>query len=229
MTSNARPSDALQDSVGTGALSLSAEGVSTWPLFRTANPALLQHAEERRKSMENRVADQITRFAGSMRFVYIHIIWFAAWIGFRVEPYPFGLLTMIVSLEAIFLSTFVMISQNRADEKREVLANHQWQTVQQEEQQNEELLHISNQILELTEAIHALSKGQSGGLANQAGDEVDRSSYDRRAKQEAKQRVREQRASNPAIAHRTVGNLVVHADREGDVGEVAVRGSLRSV
>ena len=48
-----------------------------------------------------------------MRFVYIHIIWFAAWIVFRVEPYPFGLLTMIVSLEAIFLSTFVMISQNR--------------------------------------------------------------------------------------------------------------------
>jgi hypothetical protein len=44
------------------------------------------------------------RFAGSMQFVYIHVIWFAAWIGFRVEPYPFGLLT-IVSLEAIFLST----------------------------------------------------------------------------------------------------------------------------
>jgi uncharacterized membrane protein len=110
--------------------------VSARPLPRTANPALLQHAEERRKSTENRVADQITRFAGSMRFVYIHIIWFAAWIGFRVEPYPFGLLTMIVSLEAIFLSTFVMISQNLADEKRQVLADHQWQTVQQ----NEELL-----------------------------------------------------------------------------------------
>ena len=101
-----------------------------------------------------------------MRFVYIHIIWFAAWIVFRVEPYPFGLLTMIVSLEAIFLSTFVMISQNRADEKRQVLADHQWQTVQQEEQQNEELLHISNQILDLTKAIHALST-RSNGLANQ--------------------------------------------------------------
>jgi uncharacterized membrane protein len=124
--------------------------------------------------MENRIADQITRFAGSMRFVYIHIFWFAAWIGFRVEPYPFGLLTMIVSLEAIFLSTFVMISQNRADEKRQVLADHQWQTVQQEEQQNEELLHISDQILELTKAIHAMSRGESDGLANQAGDEFDR-------------------------------------------------------
>ena len=72
--------------------------------------------------------------------VYIHIIWFAAWIGFLVEPYPFGMLTMIVSLEAIFLSTFVMISVNLADRKRQVLADHQWQTVQQEEQQNEELL-----------------------------------------------------------------------------------------
>src|SRR6266568_1749227 len=53
----------------------------------------------------------------------------AARIGFRVEHYPFGLLTMIVSLEAIFLSTFVLISQNRADEKRQVMADHQWQTV----------------------------------------------------------------------------------------------------
>jgi uncharacterized membrane protein len=64
---------------------------------------------------------------------------------------------MIVSLEAVFLSTFVMISQNRADEKRQVLADQQWRTVQDEEQQNEELLRLSNQILELTKAIHAMS------------------------------------------------------------------------
>jgi len=125
------------------------------------NPALLQHAQQRADNVQNRIADAITRFAGSMQFVYLHVIWFAAWIGFRVEHYPFGLLTMIVSLEAIFLSTFVMISQNRADEKRQVLADHQWQTVQEEEQQNEDLLHLSNQILELTEAIHAMSAAQS--------------------------------------------------------------------
>src|SRR5215217_2042838 len=125
------------------------------------NPALLKHAEDRRRSLENRIADQITRFAGSMLFVYLHTIWFAAWIGLRVEQYPFGLLTMIVSLEAIFLSTFVMISQNRADEKRQVLADHQWQTVQEEEQQNEQLLQLSNQILELTKAIHALTTARS--------------------------------------------------------------------
>jgi uncharacterized membrane protein len=57
------------------------------------NPALIKHADERRQSLENRIADQITRFAGSMQFVYIHVVWFAAWIGFRVEHYPFGLLT----------------------------------------------------------------------------------------------------------------------------------------
>jgi uncharacterized membrane protein len=96
-----------------------------------------------------------------MLFVCLHIIWFTAWILLGVEHYPFGLLTMIVSLEAIFLSTFVMISQNRADEKRQVLADHQWQTVQEEEQQNEELLALSNQILELTKAIHAMDTTRS--------------------------------------------------------------------
>jgi uncharacterized membrane protein len=130
------------------------------------HPALLRHAEERRKSAENRVADQITGFAGSMKFVYLHVIWFAAWIGLRIEHYPFGLLTMIVSLEAIFLSTFVMISQNRADEKRQALADNQWQTVRQEEEQNEELLHISNQILRLTKEIHALNMARSAGGPN---------------------------------------------------------------
>jgi uncharacterized membrane protein len=73
---------------------------------------------------------------------------------------------MIVSLEAIFLSTFVMISQNRADEKRQVLADQQWQTVRQEEQQNEELLHISNQILDLAKAIHAMDLARSAGGPN---------------------------------------------------------------
>ena len=92
-----------------------------------------------------------------MAFVYLHIVWFGAWIGFGVEKYPFGLLTMIVSLEAIFLSTFVMISQHRADVTRQVLADHQWQIVQEEETQNEDLLDISKRILELTQAIHALT------------------------------------------------------------------------
>ncbi|HSX53407.1 MAG TPA: DUF1003 domain-containing protein [Patescibacteria group bacterium] len=74
------------------------------------------------KTAEDRAADKITRFAGTMHFVYIHSVWFAVWIiinlgllgaGIVFDKFPFGLLTLIVSLEAIFLSTFVMISQNR--------------------------------------------------------------------------------------------------------------------
>jgi uncharacterized membrane protein len=123
------------------------------------HPVLAQHSEQRRSSLQNRIADNITRFAGSMVFVYVHIVWFGLWIGFRVERYPFGLLTMIVSLEAIFLSTFVMISQNRADERRQLLADDEWAFVQIEKTQNEELLHLSNQILELTQAIHSKTAG----------------------------------------------------------------------
>src|SRR6476469_2171933 len=118
------------------------------------NPALVEAAEKRAESVQNRIADKITDFAGSMTFVYIHILWFGCWIGFGVESYPYGLLTMIVSLEAIFLSTFVMISQNRADAKRQVVANLEWKTVREEDRQNRELINLSNQILELTKAIH---------------------------------------------------------------------------
>ncbi len=121
------------------------------------NPVLVKHVQKRAESVQNRIADQITKFAGSMAFVYLHIIWFGSWIAFGVEDYPFGLLTMIVSLEAIFLSTFVMISQNRADAKREVIADQQWKTVQEEDTQNEELLDLSRQILSLTKEIRTFS------------------------------------------------------------------------
>jgi uncharacterized membrane protein len=117
------------------------------------NPALAQHARGRAQSFQNRVADRITQFAGSMGFVYLHLAWFGCWIGLGVERYPFGLLTMIVSLEAIFLSTFVLISQNRADAKREALADHQWQTVQEEDRQNEQLLDLSQQILGVAQDV----------------------------------------------------------------------------
>ena len=74
------------------------------------------------KHAEGTAADRITRFAGSMKFVYAHGVWFGLWIALNVglagikrefDKFPFGLLTMVVSLEAIFLATFVMISQNR--------------------------------------------------------------------------------------------------------------------
>ena len=127
------------------------------------NPALLKHERERAEAGQNRIADKITTFSGSMLFVYLHIIWFASWIGFGVEDYPFGLLTMIVSLEAIFLSTFVMISQNRADAKRQVIADEQWKMVQEEDHQNKELLDLSRQILVLTKEVRALAAGDTPG------------------------------------------------------------------
>jgi uncharacterized membrane protein len=73
------------------------------------------------RSMQDRIADAGTSFAGHMVFVYVHIAWFGAWIMLNTgrfgipafDPFPYGLLTMIVSLEAIFLSTLVLISQNR--------------------------------------------------------------------------------------------------------------------
>jgi hypothetical protein len=137
-------------------------GLRPLPPPRPLNPALLKDAERRAESAQNRIADKVTTFAGSMAFVYIHVVWFGCWIGFGVEKYPFGLLTMIVSLEAIFLSTFVMISQNRADAKRQVLADEQWKTVQEEDRQNQELLDISKQILDLTKQVHAGHRPGSG-------------------------------------------------------------------
>jgi uncharacterized membrane protein len=130
------------------------------------NPALVKHAEQRAEYEQNRIADAITTFAGSMTFVYIHIVWFGCWIGFGVEKYPFGLLTMIVSLEAIFLSTFVMISQNRADAKRQVIADQQWTTVKEEDEQNKQLLGLSQQILALTKEIRGFA-----GLVQQGHDQ----------------------------------------------------------
>ncbi|OLB75443.1 MAG: hypothetical protein AUI14_20995 [Actinobacteria bacterium 13_2_20CM_2_71_6] len=81
------------------------------------------------KRTQDRAADAVTSFAGSLNFVYLHSIWFGVWILFNVgligaavefDRFPFGLLTMIVSLEAIFLSTFVMVSQNRQALRTEV-------------------------------------------------------------------------------------------------------------
>ena len=117
------------------------------------SPALVEHARQRADNAQNRIADRITAFAGSMLFVYIHIIWFAAWIILCVEDYPFGLLTMIVSLESIFLSTFVLISQNRSDEKNDALADDRWRTVQHEAEQTDELMRTVAKILEQTTAL----------------------------------------------------------------------------
>ena len=88
----------------------------------------IHHARPERKILsgllraQDRAADSVTNFAGSLKFVYIHSVWFGLWVsinagiagaGLKFDKYPYGLLTMVVSLEAIFLATFVMVSQNR--------------------------------------------------------------------------------------------------------------------
>ncbi|MFJ9563936.1 DUF1003 domain-containing protein [Streptomyces fuscichromogenes] len=91
----------------------------------------------RLRTAQDRFADAITAFAGTMGFGYIHTVWFAVWIALNLglcgpaavfDPYPFGLLTMIVSLEAVFLSTFVMVSQNRQAAKENVRADLVFET-----------------------------------------------------------------------------------------------------
>jgi hypothetical protein len=83
------------------------------------------------RKVEQGASDAISAFAGSLAFVYIHIGWFTFWIlsnlwvfgqGLVFDRFPFGLLTMIVSLEAIFLSTFILITQNRQGERSEARA-----------------------------------------------------------------------------------------------------------
>lgn len=91
----------------------------------------------RMRGTQDRIADAITTFAGTMQFVYVHAAWFTVWIVFNEglfgrsavwDPCPFGLLTMIVSLEAIFLSTFVMVSQNRQATREKVGADLDFET-----------------------------------------------------------------------------------------------------
>jgi len=122
------------------------------------SPALVKHEAERANSLQSRIADVITGFAGSMSFVYVHMVWFAFWVLLPVEKYPFGLLTMIVSLEAIFLSTFVMISQNRADARRQVFADNQYEMIQAEQKQNLELIEQGKRIEQLTQSVLDLTK-----------------------------------------------------------------------
>jgi uncharacterized membrane protein len=132
------------------------------------SPALIKHEEERANSLQSRIADVITGFAGSMSFVYVHLVWFAFWITLPVEKYPYGLLTMIVSLEAIFLSTFVMISQNRADARRQVFADQQYEMIQEEKKQNVELIEQGKRIEQLTQSVLALTQEVHATLGKNA-------------------------------------------------------------
>jgi uncharacterized membrane protein len=109
------------------------------------------------RSVQDRAADAITDFAGSMTFVYVHAVWFGVWVLLNVgllhlpyvsnfDPFPFGLLTMIVSLEAIFLSTFIMVSQNRQARISEKRAELDLQVNLLSEQKATKVLEMLDQI-----------------------------------------------------------------------------------
>jgi uncharacterized membrane protein len=121
---------------------------------------VLEHTARRAASLQYRVADAITGFAGSMPFVYLHVIVFASWMVF-VESDPWPRLTLIVSLEAIFLSTFVLIGQNRQAEFQRAKADHDFATEAQELRANTEL---TRGIHTLTTEIHRqVIGGPAGG------------------------------------------------------------------
>jgi uncharacterized membrane protein len=114
------------------------------------HPSVLAEAELRAASIQLRVADAITSFAGSMNFVYLHVALFAVWmLVFEQSPWP--TLTLIVSLEAIFLSTFVMIGQNRQAVFQQVKADHDYTA---QEQLLEENTDLTRAVHELTRQIH---------------------------------------------------------------------------
>ena len=117
---------------------------------RPQHPALAATAAQRAESLQLRIADAITAYAGSMRFVYIHIVIFALWmLVFESSPWP--TLTLAVSLEAIFLSTFVMIGQNRQADFQQAKADHDFNESELELKSNTEL---TREIHELTVELH---------------------------------------------------------------------------
>jgi uncharacterized membrane protein len=114
------------------------------------HPAVLEEAQRRSRNFQLRLADRITTFAGSMNFVWIHAVLFAVWMLF-LEKNPWPSLTLIVSLEAIFLSTFVMIGQNRQAAFQQAKADHDFEAQELELKTNTDL---TRQIHLLTVELH---------------------------------------------------------------------------
>jgi uncharacterized membrane protein len=114
------------------------------------HPALLAEQARRADDVQLRIADKITAFAGSMNFVYLHIALFTIWMLF-IESKPWPTLTLIVSLEAIFLSTFVMIGQNRQAAFQQAKADHDFTEQELELKTNTKL---TREIHTLTTELH---------------------------------------------------------------------------
>jgi uncharacterized membrane protein len=132
------------------------EKAADWQRHYTPHaPLPVLEGRRRLRETEDRIAGKITDFAGSMLFVYIHTLWFVLWIAINAgllvamrvgvlpfDPFPFGLLTLVVSLEAIFLSTFVMIAQNRQSAVADRRAEADYQVNVQAEAEIARLMHL---------------------------------------------------------------------------------------
>src|SRR3984893_2404964 len=127
------------------------------------HPVVEKQRRKRRADLQLRIADMITTFAGSMPFVYIHAVAFAVWmLVFEKSPWP--TLTLVVSLEAIFLSTFVMIGQNRQAAFQQAKADHDFMEQEVELRKNTEL---TQAVHALTQQVHAQVCGPTGSPAGE--------------------------------------------------------------
>ena len=124
------------------------------------HPAVLAIQKQRFDNVQLRIADKITEFAGSMQFVYLHVLLFALWM-LLIEESPWPTLTLIVSLEAIFLSTFVMIGQNRQAAFQQAKADHDFREQETELKTNTE---VTQMIHQLTQEIHHNVCGDGGSV-----------------------------------------------------------------
>jgi uncharacterized membrane protein len=123
------------------------------------HPAVLEQQAQRAAQVQVRIADWITAFAGSMHFVYIHVLLFTIWM-LVVESRPWPMLTLVVSLEAIFLSTFVMIGQNRQAAFQQTKADHDFAEQELELKTNTQL---TREIDRLTTELHTRFMNQAAG------------------------------------------------------------------
>ena len=122
------------------------------------HPAVIEQFNRRASDVQLRIADKITGFAGSMNFVYLHIALFATWM-LVIEKSPWPTLTLIVSLEAIFLSTFVMIAQNRQAAFQQAKSDRDYQDVNTLLVEN---TNLTRTIHDLTEELHRHVLGDAG-------------------------------------------------------------------
>jgi uncharacterized membrane protein len=146
--SQPEPPEQTRDPAGAGAHATGPGGdrLAAQPDKIRHHPVVLEQQAQRAADIQLRIADWITAFAGSMNFVYLHIALFTIWMLF-IESKPWPTLTLVVSLEAIFLSTFVMIGQNRQSAFQQAKADHDF---------NEQELELKTNT-QLTREIHVLT------------------------------------------------------------------------